>query len=106
MQKKTNSPAGTKVHVILKKSDFDMDKSGRESTPLNYTEPDDCPLARAVKRHFKVKDVLVDGADFGVSIEGLHWLNRGEWGSGIASIVGANLHAGDKTQYYVTLTKA
>jgi hypothetical protein len=93
---------GDKVIVYLKKSDFYM--VGNDVT-ANYSNPFDCPLARAVKRTFKTKDVRVSPGDWGVRINDDDWSNSGEWGIEIADIVGGNLHNGDETRYFVTLTK-
>lgn len=101
MATKTFKP-GDEVRVYLKRKDFDKDD---DNTIANYPNPWDCPLARAINRKFKIDNAQVGAFDMGVTINGEHWSNDDEWGENIARIVGNNLHGGDKTMYYVTLTK-
>jgi hypothetical protein len=102
MAKKKEFKSGDKVQVFLQLSDFDKVD---DNCIANYSNPNDCPLARAIKRRFGTDEVTVMCFDFGAKINDKHWENINEWDGCIASIVGTNLHAGDKTRYYVTLTK-
>jgi hypothetical protein len=93
--------------VFLQKSDFDVKYNRKRKIYhiVNYSDSNDCPLARACKRHFKTEDVEVSSFDTGVRIDGKHWSNTDEWCYFIASNVCECLHNGDDTHYFVTLTK-
>ena len=94
--------SGSKVKVYLKKSDF---TKVDDNIMGNYVDPDDCPLARAIKRTFKTTNVVVGACDWGTDIDDEHWANTNEWDCIIARNVAECLLQGDKTEYYVTLTK-
>ena len=96
----------SKEKVFLKKKDFDVRINDGGFDLTNYADHKDCPLARACKRHFKTENVEVGAFDLGVEIDGETWTNDEEWGCHIANNVARCKHIdGDKTQYYVTLTK-
>jgi hypothetical protein len=93
------------IKIFLQRSDFDIREHKDSGIIKNYSDGDDCPLARAVKRQLDAKYVKVEGFDYGLNIDGVKYSNTNQWDYKIAENVAKCMLAGDETHYYVTIKK-
>lgn len=95
-----------KLKIYLKPEDFNKKKLGGQ-----YENPNDCPLARAVRRQLSANWVIVvydylnifNNARYSLSKR--YSFSKEDWNFSIAQKVAECYAQGDTTQYYVEIEK-